>query len=80
MTPLFTLVPVDDATAPFNLSLPQTATKTVQVLSTDSTSFTARVVGAAENNRTTFEPVVRLLPGTAAVCARSRLRQTILWA
>jgi hypothetical protein len=63
--PLFSLEPVDDATAPFNLSLPQSATKTVRVLSTNSTSFTARVVGAAEsNNRTTFQPVIRVLPGS----------------
>jgi hypothetical protein len=65
--PLFTLEPVDDATLPFNLSLPQSATKTVSVLSANSTSFTARVVGAAEDNRTTFEPVVRVLPGTVEV-------------
>jgi hypothetical protein len=65
--PLFTLEPVDDATLPFNLSLPQSATKTVSVLSANSTSFTARVVGAAEGARTTFEPVVRVLPGTIAV-------------
>jgi hypothetical protein len=65
--PLFTLEPVDDATLPFNLSLPQSATKTVRVLSANSTSFTARVVGAAEDARTTFQPVVRVLPGTAEV-------------
>ena len=67
MQPLFTLEPVDDATAPFDLSLPQSATKTVRVLSANSTSFTARVVVAAEDARTTFEPVVRVLPGTIAV-------------
>jgi len=67
VAPLFTLEPVDDATAPFDLSLPQSATKTVRVLSANSTSFTARVVGAAEDARTTFEPVVRVLPGTVAV-------------
>jgi hypothetical protein len=67
--PLFSLEPVDDATAPFNLSLPQSATKTVRVLSTNSTSFTARVVGAAEDSRTTFLPVVRVLAATAAVRA-----------
>jgi hypothetical protein len=65
--PLFSLEPADDATAPFNLSLPQSATKTVRVLSTNSTSFTARVVGAAEDSRTTFQPVVRVLAGSAAV-------------
>jgi hypothetical protein len=65
--PLFTLEPVDDATLPFDLSLPQSATKTVRVLSANSTSFTARVVGAAEDARTTFEPVVRVLPGSVAV-------------
>ena len=54
MQPLFTLEPVDDATAPFDMSLPQSATKTVRVLSANSTSFTARVVGAAEDARTTF--------------------------
>jgi hypothetical protein len=62
--PLFSLEPVDDATAPFNLSLPQSATKTVRVLSTNSTSFTARVVGAAEDSRTKFTPVIRVLPGS----------------
>ena len=66
--PLFSLEPVDDATA-FNVSLPQSATKTVRVLSTNSTSFTARVVGAAEDSRTTFQPVVRVLAATAAVRA-----------
>ena len=65
--PLFSLEPVDGATLPFDLSLPQSATKTVRVLSANSTSFTARVVGAAEDARTTFEPVVRVLPGTVAV-------------
>jgi hypothetical protein len=62
--PLFSLEAVDDATSPFNLSLPQSATKTVRVLSTNSTSFTARVVGAAEDSRTTFQPVVRVLAGS----------------
>jgi hypothetical protein len=64
--PLFSLEPVDDATAPFNLSLPQSATKTVRVLSTNSssTTFTARVVGAAEDSRTKFTPVIRVLPGS----------------
>jgi hypothetical protein len=71
--PLFTLEPVDDATVPFNLSLPQAATKTVRVLSANSTSFTARVVGAAEDARTTFEPVVRVVPGTVVVGASSLL-------
>ena len=61
--PLFSLEPVDDATA-FNVSLPQSATKTVRVLSTNSTSFTARVVGAAEDSRTKFTPVIRVLPGS----------------
>jgi hypothetical protein len=64
VVPLFSLEPVGDATD-FNVSLPQSATKTVRVLSTNSTSFTARVVGAAEsNNRTTFQPVIRVLPGS----------------
>jgi hypothetical protein len=71
VAPLFTLEPVDDATAPFNLSLPQSATKTVRVLSANSTSFTARVVGAEEDARTTFEPIVRVLPATVEVSSLS---------
>ena len=63
VVPLFSLEPVGDATE-FNVSLPQSATKTVRVLSTNSTSFTARVVGAAEDSRTKFTPVIRVLPGS----------------
>ena len=80
MEPLFTLEPVDDATLPFNLSLPQSATKTVRVLSANSTSFTARVVGAAEDARTTFEPVVRVVPGTVVVQPAVELRRSIFTA
>jgi hypothetical protein len=67
VSPAFTLEPIDDATAPFNLSQPQSANKVVRVLSslTAPFTFTARVV----DESSTFTPVVTTPLRTGAVAA-----------
>ena len=74
--PAFSLEPVDDATALFELSQPQSATKSVRVLSnlTTQLSFTARVVVGADS---TFTPAVTLRTGAAAAPAQALLEMVV---
>ena len=74
--PAFSLEPVDDATALFELSQPQSATKSVRVLSnlTTQLSFTARVVVGANS---TFTPAVTLRTGAAAAPAQALLEMVV---